>query len=296
MRRRPILGLALPVLPVAFLVVFIGIPLMLSVAYTLGDVGGINRAISETALHQIATKHGVTFAVFAALFSSQRFMSDLWAMTWITITSVVSTLTLRWTIAMYTRFSWDAPGRLAAIMYVIPVFIPSVISSYALVSFYNDGGFLSALATHLGDPKFPTPGYTSAGVVLALVWSEIPFATLLIASGLRLIDGSLIEAAKDVGTLLLSIFIRVMVPMNLLPTAIVATFAIIGNIGSFTIPYLVGPSAPQMLGVLMYNTFSAYDQPQQAEAMAILLFLVALVVGYAYIRLTLQQERRKGGA
>jgi ABC-type spermidine/putrescine transport system permease subunit I len=295
MRRSPVIGMLLSVLPLAFMVVFIGVPLILSVAYALGDVGGINSAISQTALHQIAAKHGITFAVFAALFASRQFVNDLIATAWITVVSVVIMLAVSWGIALYMRFAKHRARRLVGAMYVVPMFIPTVIASYALVSFYNQGGFLSALAYHLGLPNFPTPGYTNGGVVLALVWSGIPFSTLLISAGLRSVPDSLLEAAQDVGAPWHSIFLRILVPLNLMQTAIVATFAIIGNVGSFTIPYLVGPNAPQMLGVLMYNSFSAYDQPQQAEAMAILMFLMALVVGFIYIRVNLRQERRGSG-
>ncbi len=72
--------------------------------------------------------------------------------------------------------------------------------------------------------------------------------------------------------------------MNVIPTVIVATFTGIYVLGSFTVPYLTGPTAPNLLGPSMSNFFSAFNQPQQAEVLAIVVFVLALGIG-AVVRL-----------
>jgi ABC-type spermidine/putrescine transport system permease subunit I len=82
--------------------------------------------------------------------------------------------------------------------------------------------------------------------------------------------------------------------MNVIPTVIVATFTGIYVLGSFTVPYLTGPTAPNLLGPAMSNFFSAFNQPQQAEVLAIVVFVLALGIGAAYVWANVRTGKRAG--
>ena len=71
--------------------------------------------------------------------------------------------------------------------------------------------------------------------------------------------------------------------LELYRVLIILIFSIIGILGSFTIPYLLGPTAPQMLGPLLQATFADYREPLQADALAVISFLLAALVGMAYV-------------
>ena len=95
-------------------------------------------------------------------------------------------------------------------------------------------------------------------------------------------------AARDAGASPVRAVRSVLVPMAAVPTTITATFTAIGVIGSYTVPYLIGPSAPNMLGPLMTYTFESFNQPQQAEVMAVAIFLISAVIGAFYVRANLR--------
>jgi putative spermidine/putrescine transport system permease protein len=101
----------------------------------------------------------------------------------------------------------------------------------------------------------------------------------------------MIEAAHDVGAGFFQVLWRIVLPLNVVPTLIVATFTFIGVLGSFTIPYLIGPNAPQMIGVAMQAYFNSYRQPQPAVAMAVMTFLAASVAGAIYVWATARSGR-----
>ena len=75
---------------------------------------------------------------------------------------------------------------------------------------------------------------------------------------------------------------------------IVATFTGIYVLGSFTVPYLTGPSAPNLMGVSMSNFFSSFNQPQQAEVMAMIVFVLAAGIGTAYVWANVRSAKRAG--
>jgi ABC-type spermidine/putrescine transport system permease subunit I len=117
---------------------------------------------------------------------------------------------------------------------------------------------------------------------------------LMITSGLAAVPEPLLEAAQDVGARGLRRFFAVILPLTLVPTIIAATFTAIGTLGSFTLPYIVGPTAPSMLGVLMGSTYTSYNEPQQAEVMAVALFVLALLAGVPYVWANFVTTRRSG--
>ena len=79
-----------------------------------------------------------------------------------------------------------------------------------------------------------------------------------------------------------------------IPTVIVGTFTAIYVLGSFTVPYLTGPTAPNLLGPSMSNFFTAFNQPQQAEVLAIVVFVLALGIGAVYVWANVRTGKRSG--
>jgi ABC-type spermidine/putrescine transport system permease subunit I len=294
--RRSGLAMFVASIPVIFIAIFVGIPALMAIAFSLGYTGGPNATVSLLDQSLISTDHGITFAVYVHLLHDASFRGDFWATIWVTLASVALILVVGWSLALYLRF---ARGRLVHILsslYLIPLFIPVVIASYAIVTFWNAHGYMSALVENILHLPFDGFGYTLFGVVLGQLWVNIPFSVLLLASGLRNVPDALIDAARDVGASFPTILLRIIVPLNMLPTIIVATFTGIGVLGSFTIPYLTGPNAPTLLGVTMARFFQAFNEPQQAAAMAVLVFLLAAGLGAVYVWANISSNRRGGAA
>jgi ABC-type spermidine/putrescine transport system permease subunit I len=131
-------------------------------------------------------------------------------------------------------------------------------------------------------------------ITIGEIWTSIPFGVLLLASGFNGVPDSLIEAARDAGASLPRAIVSVLVPMSVIPIVIVTTFTSISVMGSFTVPYMTGPSSPNMLGVTMTNYFQSFNQPQQAEVMAVIVFVVAAAIGVFYVRANIRSGKRSG--
>jgi putative spermidine/putrescine transport system permease protein len=139
--------------------------------------------------------------------------------------------------------------------------------------------------------RFPALVYNATGIVLTEVWATIPFAVLILGAGLQAIDDSLIDSARDVGAGRLRTFLSIILPLNAVPTFIAVTLLFITIFGSFTIPYLVGGNAPQMLGVTMTNYLTQYLRRAEAVTMAVLAFIIASTVGVVYVASVSRRER-----
>jgi ABC-type spermidine/putrescine transport system permease subunit I len=274
------------------LVLLIVIPALQATTFSLGLVPSENLTFS-TGQHLIDSQTP-TLQVYADLLASPFIRDDLVLTLWISIVSVVLVAIVGYVLALYVRFGSGRLPRIVRSLYLIPMFVPVVIATYAAITFYVDRGVLHSIMTTLGLP-YVSPAYKAAGVVITQVWFNIPFAVLMLGSGLDGIEQELIDSANDVGAGFLTVLWRIVLPMNMVPLLIVLTFTFIGVVGSFTIPFLIGPNAPQMMGVAIQAYFSNYNQPQPAVAMAVMLFLIAAVAGVGYVWATSRSNKQAVG-
>ncbi len=279
--RWPMLAMASP--PVLLVLVFVGIPIVIGVAFTLGYTGGLNSIASLMSVSTFDAKGWApTFDAYRAVFADSLFQRDLVVTIWVTVMSVLIVLVLAWVVALYARMAGNRLGRFVSGVAVIPLFIPVVIGAYAIRKFYLPNGFPGSLGKLLGF-SFPTLSYHTPGIIIGQVWASLPFAVLLISSGLAAVPNALIDAARDAGASPTRAIWSVMVPMATIPTVIVATFTGVGVMGSFTVPYMIGPSAPNMLGVALQQAYVGSMRPQWAQVMAVVMFVLAAGIGAAYV-------------
>ena len=286
--REAVLGLALVAPPLVVLIMLILIPAVQATTFSLGLVPAENLTFS-TGQHLVNTQTP-TVQVYQDLLASSFVRDDLGLTIWITVISVVLVAIVSYVLALYVRFGGGWLPRIVRSLYLVPMFVPVVIATYAAITFYVDRGVLNALLHAVGLP-YSSPAYKPNGVIITQVWFNIPFAVLMLGSGLDGIEQELIDSAHDVGAGFLTVLWRIILPMNMVPLLIVLTFTFIGVIGSFTIPFLIGPNAPQMMGVAIQAYFSNYNQPQAAVAMAVLLFLISALAGVVYVWATTHSNK-----
>ena len=82
---------------------------------------------------------------------------------------------------------------------IFPMFVPSIILSYAFIRVLGPNGTVDLLLNAVGLPKIRTPYLTPWGPVIGLVWDNIPITVLILLSGLGAVSNQSIEAARDVG-------------------------------------------------------------------------------------------------
>jgi len=266
--------------PFVVLVLLIIVPAVDAVLFSIGQVPKNNLSYSS-GMHLVVSDTP-TFEVYQKLFASKFFQDDLSLTFFVTFVSVVLVLIVSYIMALYVRFGSGPLPNIVRTLYLIPMFVPVVIASYALITFYVNHGVLESVFSHVG-VTYNSPIYHRAGIIMGQVWVNIPFAVLMLGSGLDGLPQEMIEAAQDAGAGFFYILRRIIIPLNFVPLLIVAMFSFIGVLGSFTIPYLVGPNAPQMLGVAMQAYFGSYQQPQPAVAIAVMSFAICSVAGVIYV-------------
>ncbi len=278
--REPVLGLLLVLPPIFVLILLVLYPALEALRFSLGFVPADNPTYAS-GLDLVNSKTG-SLEVFKKLFASSFFSSNLILTLRVSFVSVLLLVLVSYPLALFARFGRGKLAGVARVWYLLPMFVPVVIATYALITFFGDNGWLEAI---LGAVSIPYHSVIrqEAGIVLGHVWVGVPFAVLMLSSGLDGISNESIEAARDQGANAWVVFWRILLPLNIVPLLIIMTFSFIGVFGSYTVPYMLGPSAPQMLGVSMALNFGAFRQPQQAVAMAVVSFVFCAFAGALYV-------------
>lgn len=292
--KSSVIGFFMALPPMLLVLCFVGAPILIAFTFSLGWTKGPNRVVSIIGqeIHKKDHWWG-TFSAYKDVFHDSRFPGDLRTTLLVTVISTFLVLTMALGIGIYQRM---IGGRLASIMTtltLIPLFVPVVIASWAIHTFYAGDGFMRNMFSHFGI-NFPTLTSTSSAIAIGTIWTSLPFAILMVTSGLQSVPDALIETAQDAGAGFFRIIRTVLIPLALTPIVIAGTFTAIGIMGSFTIPLFLGPNQPTMLGVEISNFFGAYNRPQQSIVMAFIVFTAASGIALVYIWANVRSAKQSG--
>ena len=101
----------------------------------------------------------------------------------------------------------------------------------------------------------------------------------------------IIESARDVGAGKLRVFTNMIFPLSAKDFLIAITFVFMGNIASFTTPYLMGSRSPMMLGVSLQQEFSSFFNLERSAAISVFIFLISSLMGGFYIYNSLKTSK-----
>ena len=273
-------GMVLP----AFLlmVAIIAYPAVLSIIQTL-TTGVDGRAT------------GFTLAQYLFFFHDRLSMTNLLYTLRVGFIVLAVLLVVCFPIALYLRFSHSKLTSAVYILALFPLFVPTINLSFAMIRFTTTHGLLDTLLSRAGLVHYVTPYLRTSGTIIGLVWEGIPFTVLILNAAMVQVDDSLLESARDVGASIPQVFLRILLPLIKNAVIIILALQFLGILGSYTIPYLLGPAEPEMIGVFMERTYDQVHAPLQAQTQAVISFFIAAIAGILYVRTVASQQRRTEG-
>lgn len=235
---------------------------------------------------------GFTLQEYIGFFQDPILRANLVFTFQVTLSTVALLFLVGYPLALYLRFSKSRFASAVQVLALFPLFVPGVILAFALIQFLGSHGMFDTLLHIFGYNGFRTPYLQPQGIVIALVWENIPFTVLVLTAGLRQVEDPVVESARDVGANGIQIFLQILMPLTLRAAVIVFCLNVIGVFGAFTLPYLLGPAQPMMMGVSMQQTFNNYADRIGALAQAVITFLICAVVGLLYVRTITRRGER----
>ncbi|OLP52224.1 putrescine/spermidine ABC transporter permease [Allorhizobium taibaishanense] len=165
-------------------------------------------------------------------------------------------------------------------MVILPFWTSFLIRVYAWIGILKPEGLLTLLlqSLHIYGPDQQVHIYqTEIAVFIGIVYSYLPFMVLPLYSALEKLDGTLLEAASDLGCPPTTAFWRITFPLSLPGVIAGAMICFIPITGEFVIPDLLGGADTLMIGKTLWTEFFGNRDWPVASAVAIVLLLLLVV-------------------
>lgn len=161
---------------------------------------------------------------------------------------------------------------------ILPFWTSFLIRIYAWMGILSTEGFLNQFLLWSGIISEPlTLLNTKTAVYIGIVYTYLPFMILPIYATLEKLDGSLLEAAEDLGCSRISSFWLVTLPLARAGIIAGCFLVFIPAIGEFVIPSLLGGSETLMIGKVLWEEFFSNRDWPVASAVAVILLLLLIV-------------------
>jgi multiple sugar transport system permease protein len=249
----------------------------------------------------LADKTFVGLDNYGVILASQSFHDVTWNTVVWTVFSTVFAFILGLGAALALNQYFLGRGLLRGIL-MIPYVISAVAASYIWRWLYHsDFGVIGAASVALGLTEQPINFLDNTDTVLPSliavnVWKEFPFAMIMLLAGLQTVPEHLLRAAQVDGAGPWHRFVHVTMPHLKGVTLITVLLLAVTNLNAFIIPYIMtggGPAGASDLWITqVYQIAFGRIRFGLASAYSVILFIVMMTLGYAYVRSLTRGERR----
>lgn len=276
----PYLFIAIPVLS---LIVFLFIPMIVSLWWSLNDYSGLtaakfvglNNYVELLTNDKIFTKSLVNTTVFVLLGMS-----------------IGPTLGLLTALMLNQNVRFRSLFRTA---YYLPVMTSLVVVATIWIMLYNRNGLFNVILQQFGLERIgwlSNPHYALVSIVIASVWQGFGFETVVFLAALQSIPRELYEAAMIDGAGSGAQFRYITLP-SLRP--VILFVYIIGIIGSYQVfdqVYVMTNGGPvYSTSTIVHYLFTKFQDLRLGYASAIAYILFAILVIFSYLQMRISRER-----
>ena len=182
---------------------------------------------------------------------------------WIFVRSVelAAVTTIACLVAGYpvAYFIGRAPERrrnLLLMLVMVPFWTSFLIRTYAWATILKSEGLLNGLMIQLRMISEPLELlYTPGAVIVGLIYTFLPFMILPIYTSVEKLDGSLVEAALDLGAGPLRTFAKIILPMTSPGISAGVLLVFVPALGLYAVNDILGGGKVDMIGNVIENQF-----------------------------------------
>ena len=213
---------------------------------------------------------------------------------WYTAAASIISLLIGYPAAYFVARFAGRRKALFLVLLIAPFWISYMMRMLAWIDLLQTDGYVNKVLTTLHLISHPVNwlGGQSYTVILGLVYGYIPYLILVLYAGLDRIDGSLLEAGRDLGLGRVRTFLRVTLPLSrqaILTGLLITVLPMLGDY--FTNQLLSGTPGTAMIGNVIDGDLSTPAFQGQGAVLSILLLLILVVPMIYYLVATNRSAR-----
>jgi putative spermidine/putrescine transport system permease protein len=260
-------GLLLVAPALALVTALFLVPLGYSVtsAFTTPDGLGISNLAKAFELYS----GDIVYTIFIFVTST--------ALTGLIATAIAGYLTMGETHWLLTGLAW---------LYRWPLFIPFVVTGQVMRTFLAKNGMLNhvLIGSGLIEPLQAQSLLDWRGIVIAFVWKQAPFVTLLVAGAMASLDRQHVEAARNLGAPRWRVLWDIVLPQVRGTVLVGVVLSFVTMLSVLSVPLMINPNSPTLITVDVAYRINTHADYAVANALCLLSLLVAAGGAAFYLR------------
>lgn len=223
----------------------------------------------------------VTFANYARILFDQYHWDVLWRTARISLLTTVICMIVGYPLAYFLvhGVSSRTLRRGLIVLLVLPLFTSNIVRSFGWMVLLGRRGLVNESLAGLGliDSPFRFLG-TEAGVIIGLVYINMPFIVIAVGNALAKIDRSYTDASSDLGASRFTSFWTITFPLSLpgLTAGALLVFAL--SVGAYVTPAVLGGGQVTMFSMLIFQQYTSVFDFNYGGALSITLLLLTLAM------------------
>jgi spermidine/putrescine transport system permease protein len=192
---------------------------------------------------------------------------------WLALVAAFICLAMGYPVAYYIAGRSPARQRILYMLVMLPMCMSFLLRTMAWVALLEDTGIFNSLMGHLGMRPLPLIRNDGA-VILGMVYNYLPYMIMPLYTVIMKIDGSLVEAAQDLGCSGVQVFRRVVLPLSAPGIISGFTMVFVPAVSTFYISQKLGSSGTTLIGDVIESQFKTAYNPNLGAAMSLALMVL----------------------
>jgi putative spermidine/putrescine transport system permease protein len=171
-------------------------------------------------------------------------------------------------------------------LYRWPLFIPFVVAGQVMRTFLAKNGMLNhvLIGTGLIEPLSAQSLLDWRGIVIAFVWKQAPFVTLLLAGAMASLEPQHIEAARNLGARSIRVLVDIILPQVRGTLLVGLVLSFVTMLSVLSVPLMINPNSPTMVTVDVAYRISTHGDYPVANALCLLTLGLSAIGAAFYLR------------
>ncbi len=260
--------------------VFIIVPLLLIASYS------ITARDPETGALALSADNFIKFM-------DPLYLKVMWRSIQLALTATAICMVLGYPMAMILSKMEARTQKIAALLFVLPMWMNFLLRTYAWMSILGKNGFINKALAFFNLPQINLL-YNEGAVLLGMVYNFLPFMVLPIYTVLTKIDPALIEAAEDLGGDARTVLWKIIFPLSLPGVISGITMVFMPAVSTFVISALLGGGQFMLVGNLVEQQFLLVNNWHFGSAISMIL-MVLILISMAFMRRFDQDDQSGSG-
>jgi len=202
---------------------------------------------------------------------------------WIAVLTTLICLVVAYPFSYFIATRKPMIRNILLVFVMIPFWTNFLVRNYAWRVILGSDGPFAAVTEALGVGRQEIL-FTHSAVILGLVYGYLPFMVLPLYAAIERIDGSLIEAGRDLYASGAQTFRRVLLPLSMPGVLAGSILVFVPSLGAYVTPQILGGGKSTMLGSYIVVQFLTARNWPLGASLSFVLMTVMLTATLIYFR------------